>query len=185
MRVAVYGGSFNPPHVGHLMVAAWLRWTSQADEVWLLPTFEHPFAKGLVPFATRVAWCEAVAAEVPSTRVCTIEAELPVPSYTIGTLSALALRHPGHELRFVLGADQAEHVHRWKAWREIEARFAPIQVGRQGCPTPEGAIDFPGVSSTDVRARIAAGEPVGHLVPASIHDEVVARFAAPRGGGGG
>src|SRR5688500_13322137 len=103
MRVAIYGGSFNPPHVGHAMVAGWLRWTDLADEVWLLPAFAHPFDKELAPFDRRVAWCAALAEAVgPWVRVEPIESTLPPPSYTVDTLSALRDLHPGRQLRLVV-----------------------------------------------------------------------------------
>jgi len=168
MRVAVYGGSFNPPHIGHVMVASWLVWTDQADEVWLLPASSHPFAKVLAPFAERVALCEAVTASLPRVSVCTIEGELSAPSYTINTLSALSSRFPDHVFRLVVGADVLPKVDRWRDWASIEARYAPIIVGRQGHAGPPDAVDFPGISSTDVRLRLMRGEPVAQLVPASI-----------------
>ena len=59
MDVAVYGGSFNPPHIGHAMVAAWLLWTRRVEEVWLVPAFAHAFDKALRPFAARVEMVEA------------------------------------------------------------------------------------------------------------------------------
>jgi nicotinate-nucleotide adenylyltransferase len=172
MRIAVYGGSFNPPHVGHLMVASWLRWTDRADEVWLLPTWSHPFAKDLAPFDERVAMCEAVAATVEGVRVCLLERELRSPSYTIDTLGELERRHPAYTFRLVVGADVLPETPRWRDWEGIATRFAPIVVGRQGWPTPPGAVDFPGVSSTEIRDRSRAGQPLDHLVPAVIVDRV-------------
>jgi len=177
MRIAVYGGSFNPPHVGHAMVAAWLRWTDRADEVWLVPVHGHPFAKDLVSYADRLALVEAVAAGVPGARACDLERDLPVPSYTIDTLDALAARHPEHAFRLVVGADTLSEVHRWKDWDGIERRYRPIVVGRQGYPSPPGTVDFPGVSATEVRARVARGEPVDHLVPAAILARVLALYS--------
>lgn len=181
MRVAVYGGSFDPPHVGHAMVAAWLRWTDQCDEVWWVPVFGHPFAKDSAPFATRLAWCRAVAATLPDTVVDPIEAELPTPSYTIDTLRALRARHPEHTFRLVVGADVLGQTDRWKAWDAIEAEFRPLAVGRSGYPTPEGALAFPAVSSTEIRRRARAGEPLDALVPAVIRAEVRAAYAPPQG----
>lgn len=181
MRIAIYGGSFNPPHVGHLMVIDWLRWTEQVDGIWLLPTFSHAFAKELAPFETRVALCEAATAEMSGVSVCTIEATLAVPSYTIDTLSVLAERHPEHRFRFVLGADALQEVDRWKSWDELLHRFPPIIVGRQGYPTPTGAIDFPGVSSTEIRARVRRGASIAHLVPAVIRSRIEALYGAPDG----
>lgn len=169
MRVAVYGGSFNPPHVGHAMVAGWLLWTGRADEVWLLPAFDHPFQKDLARWEARLALCEALAAELgPRVRVCDVESRLPVPSYTLDTLRHLRDAHPEVALRLVLGADNLPDLPRWKRWDRIAAEFDPIVVGRQGWPVPEGTVAFPEVSSTEIRRRIAEGEPVDHLVPARV-----------------
>jgi nicotinate-nucleotide adenylyltransferase len=169
MRIAIYGGSFNPPHVGHAMVAGWLHWTDRVDQVWLVPTRSHPFGKPMASFSFRVRLCEALATTVGDwVRVSTIEDELDEPSYTIDTLYELSRRHPEHRFRLVLGSDNLDQLHAWKDWEGIEAAFAPIMVGRQGYPTPEGAVDFPGVSSTQIRRRLRAGEPVEHLVPAPV-----------------
>ena len=98
MRVAIYGGSFNPPHVGHAMVASWIQWTNRADVVWLLPTFRHAFDKALAPWELRVRMAQALADTVGGgCRVEPVEAELPVPSYTVRTLEVLAARHPEHD----------------------------------------------------------------------------------------
>lgn len=167
--MAVYGGSFNPPHVGHAMVASWLSWTDRADEVWLLPAFAHPFEKELASWDDRVAMCEALAHELgPRVRVCDVECRLPVPSYTVDTLRHLRDLHPGHTFRLVVGADNLPDLPKWKDWARIEAEFSPIVVGRQGCPVPEGALAFPDVSSTEIRRRVASGEPVDHLVTKGV-----------------
>lgn len=168
MQVAVFGGSFNPPHVGHAMVAAWLRWVGRAEAVWLVPTFHHAFDKPVAPFPRRVAACEALAAHVgPWVRVEAIEAELPTPSYTLATLAALAARHPEHRFRLVVGADVYAQRALWHRWDDIVARHEPIVVGRGALGVP-GAPSFPEVSSTEIRRALAAGEPVDGWVPADV-----------------
>lgn len=168
MRVAVFGGSFNPPHVGHAMVAAWLGWVRRADEVWLVPTWQHAFDKALAPFAARVAACEELARLVgPQVRVSPIEAELPAPSYTIQTLDALAARHPQLRLRLVMGADTWAQRGLWHNFGRIEAEYDPIVVGRGALAAPD-APSFPDVSSTEVRRRLSAGEAVDAFVPPSV-----------------
>lgn len=176
MRIAVYGGSFNPPHVGHLLVSAWVRWTDRADAVWWVPVRGHPFAKDLAPYEARVDLCRAAVALLPDAAVSTIESELPVPSYTIDTLDALAARFSGDTFRLVVGADVLGEVHRWKSWDVLAARYAPIVVGRGGYPCPPDAVAFPEVSSTDVRRRAAAGEPLDAWVPAVLVDRVRALY---------
>lgn len=185
MRVAVYGGSFNPPHVGHAMVASWLLWTARADEVWLLPAFDHPFQKDLAPWEARLALCEALAGELgPRVRVCDVESRLPVPSFTLHTLRHLRGAHPGAALRLVVGADNLPDLPKWKGWDDIAAEFDPIVVGRQGWPVPEGTVAFPEVSSTEVRRRVAAGEPVDHLVPAGVLAAMGGLYRGSRRGSG-
>lgn len=169
MLVAVYGGSFNPPHLGHAMVVSWLLWTERAAEVWLLPAFHHAFDKELAPFPARVRLCGVMAAELgPRVRVCGIEAELPTPSYTLHTLRALRDQHPGCTFRLVLGADNLSAVHLWYRWPELREEFPPILVGRQGYPPVADAPSFPDLSSTEVRRRMGAGEPVDHLLSARM-----------------
>ena len=168
MKVAVFGGSFNPPHVGHAMVASWLRWTERADEVWLLPTFHHAFDKSLAPFEHRVRACEALASVIgPAVRVETVERELPTPSYTVRTLDALQNRHPTFIFRFVIGADVLPQLPQWREWSRLSAVYDPIVVGRGATSVP-GAPTFPEVSSTEIRRRISAGEAIDHLVPAPV-----------------
>ncbi|MCB9761556.1 MAG: nicotinate (nicotinamide) nucleotide adenylyltransferase [Alphaproteobacteria bacterium] len=177
MVIAVYGGSFNPPHVGHGMVAAWLLWTRRADRVWLLPAFQHAFDKSLAPFEARCGMCAQLAREVGTgVEVCAVEAELPTPSYTYNTLRALRERHPTDRFRLVIGADNLAQIDLWYRWDGIQAEFSPIVVGRQGFPPVPDAPQFPGISSTEVRRRVAGGEPFAHLVPAAIRDQVHALY---------
>jgi nicotinate-nucleotide adenylyltransferase len=169
MRIAVYGGSFHPPHVGHAMVAAWLLWTRQVDQVWLVPAFDHPFAKDLPSHAERMRWCAALASAVgEGVLACGIEAELERPSYTILTLEALRARHPEHGFRLVLGADAYAQTGSWRRWADIEREFSPIVVGRAGYAEVADSVSFPNISSTEVRERLRAGMPVDHLVPAAV-----------------
>lgn len=182
MRVGIYGGSFDPVHVGHLMVASWLRWTDQVDEVWLVVAHDHPFGKEAAPFASRVAWCRAAVAELPGVRVSDVEATLPRPNYSIDTLEALSRAHPGHRFRFVLGSDAHATVDRWHRWPDVQAGFDPIVVQRSGHRTGEGdGPVFPEVSSTDVRERARQGRPIGQLVPRSVLDLVLQHYGPPPG----
>ncbi len=170
MRIGIYGGSFNPPHLGHAMVSAWLLWADQVDEVWLLPTYKHAFNKTLAPFEHRVRMCQALAQEVRpgSVRVCTVEREFPGTSYMVETLKCLAERHPTHVFRLVVGADILSETHLWRDWEVIERRWPPIVVGRQGYPSPVGTVDFPGISSTEIRDALGKGEDVSHWLPKAV-----------------
>jgi YfiH family protein len=91
-------------------------------------------------------------------QVCTLEEELPIPSYTVDTLEALAREHPACTFRLVVGADILEEVHQWKAWDKVEAQFTPIVVGRTGHGPGREAPSFPEVSSTELRAAWSLGK---------------------------
>ena len=171
LRVGVFGGSFNPPHIGHALVAAWALWTDLVDEVWLVPVFEHAFEKGqhLAPFDRRVSWCEQLAADVDvRVRVSTVESGLPTPSYTLHTLQTLSSQHPDHSFRLIVGADVLEKIDEWHRWDDIRTAYSPIIVGRAGYPPVEGAPAFPQVSSTQLRARLDQGLSIEGFVTSRV-----------------
>ncbi|MFO0692971.1 MAG: nicotinate (nicotinamide) nucleotide adenylyltransferase [Polyangiales bacterium] len=169
-RIAVYGGSFDPPHVGHFLVSAWVATSAPIDRLLLVPTYRHALGKGArASFEHRVAMCGIVASLLPRTEVSALEATLGEPSRTLHTLEALSEAHPDAELRLVVGADIAAETHRWHRWDAIEAIAPPLWVGRVGYPRPPGAsVDFPAVSSTEIRARLENGESVDGLVPNEV-----------------
>ena len=177
MRIALFGGSFNPPHLGHQLACtvALAAAAPPVDEVWLVPTFQHAFGKPLAPFADRVALCELMARPFGErVRVSRIEEELGGASYTLRTVRALLERRPGIELVIVIGADLVEERARWHGWAELRELVGFLVIGRAGA-LPEGGaaegardlrvpIELPAVSSTEVRRRLAAGEPTSGLL---------------------
>lgn len=169
---AIFGGSFNPPHVGHAMVASWLRWTQGVSAVWFVPAFEHAFGKRLSAWERRLAATRALASMLNEgavwAGVSEIEAHLPRPSYTIHTLDTLRSRHPEQRFRLVVGSDVWEQLPAWREYERVIAEYEPIVVGRAGYPEVPGVPCFPGVSSTEIRERLANGEGVSGLVPERV-----------------
>ena len=162
MKIAIYGGSFNPPHIAHAMVINWLKLTGIVDEVWLVPVYEHAFEniheKKLYPYAERIQWCRLMAQDIgDGVLVSSIESELPTPSYSIDTLHAFQEQHPEHQFRLVVGADVVEHLPKWKDWHRIEGEFHPIIVGRVGYDGHQEAVQFPNISSTELRQQLQQG----------------------------
>lgn len=170
MRIALLGGSFNPPHVGHLMNAYFVLATREVDRVWLMPVFRHPFAKKLAPFADRVRMCELAAARFAGgVEVTTVEAEAPGSGRTVETLEYLIGRHPEHRFALVIGTDILPERSKWKDFDRIERLADVIVVPRAGFPSPEGrGPALPEVSSTEVREKLARGEDVSALVPREV-----------------
>jgi nicotinate-nucleotide adenylyltransferase len=166
--IALYGGSFNPPHVAHQLVMTWVLATQTVDEVWVMPTPRHAFGKPLAPFEDRVKMLELATRHFGTrVRVSTLESELPAPSRTLDTLKALFARHPGLQVSLVIGADILPETPQWKGWTEIEKMVDIIVLGRGGYPVA-GNFTLPEVSSTLVRALIKDGGDASHLLDRQV-----------------
>jgi nicotinate-nucleotide adenylyltransferase len=163
MRVALYGGSFNPPHVGHVLAVAYLTTIAGFERVIVVPVYEHAFEKSLLRYQTRVELCERAFALLKQVEVSTIECELPAPSYTISTVEALLSRHPDWRLELAVGADVLSEIDRWHRAPELK-KLAPLYVmGRYGYESfVSSAPLLPEVSSTELRALLR-----GPLTPES------------------
>ena len=191
-RVGLLGGTFNPPHVGHLVCAqdAWAQ--LGLDRVLLLPVHTPPHKEAVRDpgVAQRLALCEAAVAGDPRLGVSRAEADVPGRSYTVDTLSRLHDARPEDQLTFIVGGDMASTL---PEWREPEAILALATLGvaaREGVGREQvlerldrelpGAadrirfFDMPriDVSSSLVRRRLAAGRPVRYLVPDAVADHI-------------
>jgi nicotinate-nucleotide adenylyltransferase len=176
-RVALFGGSFNPPHVAHQLVGLYVLETQPVDELWFVPTFAHPFGKPLVDYEHRVAMCELAAAALgPRARVSRAEAELAarpdfVASHTLDLVDHIGAQ--GHSLRLVVGADILGDTAKWHRWDDVVARAPLIVVGRGGHALPPGSVatevTMPEVSATRIRDLLAhGGSGVAGLVPRDV-----------------
>jgi nicotinate-nucleotide adenylyltransferase len=185
-RVGILGGTFNPPHAGHCVCAQGALADFVVDRVLLMPVHTPPqklLADDPGP-EHRLEMCRLAAGEDPRIAACGLEVERGGLSYTVDTLAALHERHPGDELTWIAGADVAASL---ESWREPErvfelARLAVAEragtvraeiehvVGRLGGADALTFLDIPrvDVSATVVRRRVAAGLPIGELVPAAV-----------------
>jgi nicotinate-nucleotide adenylyltransferase len=170
-HVAVFGGSFNPPHVGHLLAAALVLATREVDLVLVVPTYMHPFAKPLAPYDDRVSMCTLAMGWLPRVEVSRVEEELGGESRTLRTLEHLQKAHADWSMRLVMGSDTFAESSKWFRFDVVQKLAPPIVLGRSG-PTAgsPSAVLLPAISSTDVRARVAAGAwaELEELVPRSV-----------------
>lgn len=170
-RVAIYGGSFNPPHVGHVLAVAYALSAADVDAVCVVPCFQHPFAKDLAPFEHRMAMCRAAMGWLPGVTISAVEAELGGESRTKRTLEHLAAANPDWSMRLLVGADILADAPKWHAFDRV-VELAPLLVlGRVGASAP-GAPPavLPDVSSTEVRRMLAEGrlDEVAPLLPRTV-----------------
>jgi nicotinate-nucleotide adenylyltransferase len=155
MRVAFYGGSFDPPHVGHLLSAVYAL-ALGFEKVLVVPVYEHAFGKRMAPFDARVALCRACFRGIDGVEVSELEASLERPSYTVRALERLAKDHPDWELRVLVGSDVLAETHAWHEFDRVE-QLAPLFVlPRLGHEVPGlGPAVLPEVSSSEVRSLLA------------------------------
>lgn len=190
MRLGIFGGSFDPVHNGHLALARACQQQAGLDEVWFMPTAVQPL-KQKGPHATdaqRLEMLSLVSYAEPNWRVSKLEIDRGGKSYTIDTLRQLDEELPDAVLFFLIGADAVADVPRWREPRDIFALATPLVVHRAGEPAPGVAalkelcadnkqprlIEMPPVeaSSTEIRRRVAAGEPIISLVPAAVAEYI-------------
>jgi nicotinate-nucleotide adenylyltransferase len=178
--MGLFGGSFNPPHVGHVLSIAYALSAGLVERVVAVPVFAHALGKSLAPFPARVAMARLAFEWIPGVEVSDVEQELGSPSRTLRTIEALSARHPDWQLRLIVGSDILGELHQWHAYAQIERLAPPLILPRPGAPDPtrpgQGARILPDISSTEVRASLSAaaqGDPdaaaqLRQVVPASV-----------------
>jgi len=133
MRVALFGGSFDPPHIGHQLACLYVLETFPIDELWLVPVFRHAFDKRLTSYRHRLAMCELLAQSLsPRVRISQVEEELGGPSYTLHMVRRLREKHPGVEFSLVIGSDLLKERERWYGWRELSSMLPFLVLQRGG-----------------------------------------------------
>ena len=191
MTIGLFGGTFDPIHLGHLILAERCRETAALDEVWFVPSFAPPHKtdRKVTRFETRCEMTALALAGRTDFRLETIEKELPAPSYTLRTVQALQAKHPEHAFAWIVGGDTLPELRTWHRPQELLRLVSLIAVPRPGsepmtatelaasldmspsevrlqsvpCPLIE-------IAGRDVRRRVAAGLSVRYLVPRAVEE---------------
>ncbi len=176
MHVGILGGSFNPPHLGHVLVTQQVLQFTDITHVWFLPCFTHTFEKPLASVADRLAMTKLL--DVPNTSVSTLEIDHKLDGNTINLLPLLKNQFPHDEFTFIIGSDQLSTFTKWGNWEELIAQLSFLVVPRaehEVKPLLPGMrtlanelLVTTSISSTIVRRRIAQGLSINHLVPDPI-----------------
>lgn len=184
MKVGLFFGSFNPVHVGHLILAEQVCTQARLDQVWLVVSPQSPFKQKhtLLNEADRYMLCELATQGNERLWPSNVEFTLPHPSYTIDTLTALAERFPRYTFSLIMGADNLEGLHKWKNHEAIVRNYdlwvyPRLQTQAPAQPYPRVhhiAAPIIGISATRIREQLAAGESVRYLVPQPALDYILA-----------
>lgn len=177
--IGLLGGSFNPVHMGHLMVAQYLTQWKYVDKVWLTlsPLNRLKEASGLIPDMKRLAMITLATKGALDIETCDIELSMPRPSYTIDTLDLLSKRHPSKRFKLVIGSDNWKIFDKWRDHERILDDYGVIVYPRPGYPIESVYVDglevvdapMVNISSTFVRDAILRGKDMSYFVPQGVY----------------
>jgi nicotinate-nucleotide adenylyltransferase len=176
--VGVFGGSFNPPHLAHVLALTVVLARYDVARILVVPAFRHPFAKTLAPFEERMRMCELAMGWLPRVEISRVEETLGGESRTLRTIEHLCEEHPGAPLRLIMGADLVVESPKWHGFDRIAALARPIVLGRAGVAADGTPLPLlPAISSTEVRAWIAAGrwDDLEAVVPRLVLEHIKGR----------
>ena len=185
-RIGLFGGTFDPPHVGHLVTAVNVRYALDLDLVILMVAnvpWQKEGSRAIMPAFDRLAMVEAAVRDVPGLMPGRQEIENGGPSYTADTLAVLADEFPHADFFTIIGDDAAAGLRTWSRWSEVVERSQLVVVDRPGEPVEVGddvdwiRVEVPRleVSSTDLRARFTDGRPLDYLVTQPVLDVIRSR----------
>jgi nicotinate-nucleotide adenylyltransferase len=186
LRVGLFGGTFDPPHVGHLVAAVNVRHALNLDLLVLMVAnipWQKEGVRALTPAEERFAMVQAAVADVPGIVAGRTEIDMGGPSYTADTLAALAEQYPDAELFTIMGDDAAAGLMTWERYQEVVDRSQLVVVDRPGVAIalPEEMdwirVEVPHleVSSTDLRLRFVDGRPLDFLVTEPVLSLIASR----------
>jgi len=179
MRIAIFSGSFNPIHNGHLAIAREALAQDAADELWFLVSPQNPLKKNnnLLPETDRLEMVKLAIENEPGMKASDFEFHLPRPTYTINTLEKLRENYPEHQFKLLIGGDNLVIFHKWVEYKRIIDEFGLIVY-----PRPDFDIEslpkFPNtilisaplidLSATEIREKLNKGDSITEMVPEKV-----------------
>ena len=184
MKIGIFPGSFNPVHIGHLALANFIAEYDEFDEIWFLITPKNPI-KGkndMIEPELRLALLEKAIGDYPKFKICTIEWEMPQPTYTINTLQKLRMQYPQNTFTLIIGSDNWLIIHRWKDYQLILKNFKVLVYPRMG--TGKVFINHPNasivkgapkmeISSSFIRKGVFQKKDLRFYLPAGTYDDIL------------
>ena len=178
-KIGVYGGTFDPIHHAHLILAREALEQLELEDVVFVPAAmsPHKVQEAPAPAAIRLEMLRAAVAGEPRFRIDDRELHCPPPSFSIDTIEELMREDREREIFYFIGSDNLPRLHTWHRIRELEklVRFVVLQRGSTATATDYPTVDrLVDISATDIRNRVATGRSIRYLVPASV-EEIIRR----------
>ncbi|MCL4109223.1 UNVERIFIED_CONTAM: hypothetical protein GTU68_062991 [Idotea baltica] len=182
MKVGLYFGSFNPVHVGHMIIANQILTNTDLDQVWIVVSPHNPLKKKstLANDFDRLHMVNLAIGDTVNLKSSNVEFGLPQPSYTVDTLAYLQEKHPGHQFALIMGGDNLATFRRWKNYQTILDRheiFVYLRPGSDLTQTIEhkhinllDGLPLLNISSTFIRKSLKEGKSIQYLVPDAVFD---------------
>ncbi|QGH35036.1 nicotinate-nucleotide adenylyltransferase [Gracilibacillus salitolerans] len=174
-RIGLFGGTFDPPHYGHLLMAEQAYQQLALDEVWFIPSYQPPHkAEAKTTAKDRVEMTRAAVHDHPAFHVDTIEVEREGKSYTLNTIQTLREQYPAYQFYFIIGGDMVEYLPKWHRIEDLIASITFVGVDRPGSsmetPYPVEKVEMPliSISSTMIRGRISEGQSIRYLTTPEV-----------------
>jgi nicotinate-nucleotide adenylyltransferase len=181
-KIGLYFGSFNPVHVGHLIIANHILNETAIKTLWFVVSPQNPLKSGssLLNIYDRYYLLQIATENDPRIRVSNVEFHLPQPSYTINTLTYLQEKHPNVEFSVIMGSDSFQNLEKWKNYEAIIKNYPLIIYQRPGFEIRNEfnarvqVADAPllQISSTAIRKSIREGKSIRYLVPEKVYEEI-------------
>lgn len=184
MNIGIFGGSFNPIHIGHALIAGHIIESGVVDRVWLMVSPQNPLKpqSSLADDVHRLRMTELVSRRLEGVTTSAFEMQLPRPSYTIDTLTALQEKFPDDNFHLIIGADNWALFDQWRESEKILSRFHVLIYPRLGYDVDIPAtladrvklVDAPiiEISSTEIRRRLAAKQSITFHVPEAVEEYI-------------
>lgn len=183
MHIGLYFGSFNPIHIGHLIIANHIVNHSDIDKIWLVVSPHNPLkeAHSLLNEYDRLHLVELAIADNPKLRASNVEFHLPKPSYTIDTLTYLKERFPLEQFSVIMGSDSFQNIHRWKNYEQLVKDYSFLVYNRPGFTVTEthgariNVLEAPllELSSSYIRKQIKENKSIKYLLPEIVEKYIL------------
>ncbi|MBP6432425.1 MAG: nicotinate-nucleotide adenylyltransferase [Ferruginibacter sp.] len=183
MKVGLYFGSFNPVHIGHLIIANYCATQTNLDQVWFVISPQNPFKNpnSLLNEYHRLHMINSAIEEDVKLKASNVEFKLPKPSYTVDTLTYLKEKYPQHTFHIIMGSDSFQNLDKWKNYEQIIKHHHLYVYKRPGfkivntinATVVELNAPLLDISSTHIRKLIAAKKSIRFLVPDSVEKEIL------------